>query len=213
MTQPATSASLLSLSTSPSIVGVTSAGASKRQQALHTAKTLQTDCLHSTKTAHHTSEETGGGKRGLAKGGVVGAGGYRGDGGMFARHATFLLPIPTSAPDLPSHGEAPQEDHVGLHKRANLSAHRISCTTWLRYSRTQATLCRQATFEHPWSPVPMAGRNQYGSITPAFSGSPWRGEINLVRIGCGGNEQKMDENRGNVCPARTRHAPGALPFY
>ena len=36
-------------------------------------------------------------------------------GGMFAWRATFLLTIPTSAPDLPSHGEAPQVDHVGLH--------------------------------------------------------------------------------------------------
>ena len=34
---------------------------------------------------------------------------------MFARRATFLLTIPTSAPDLPSHGEAPQVDHVALH--------------------------------------------------------------------------------------------------
>ena len=32
-----------------------------------------------------------------------------------ARHATFLLTIPTSAPDLPSHGEAPQVDHSRLH--------------------------------------------------------------------------------------------------
>ena len=31
------------------------------------------------------------------------------------RRATFLLTIPTSAPDLPSHGEAPQVDHIGLH--------------------------------------------------------------------------------------------------
>ena len=29
--------------------------------------------------------------------------------------ATFLLPIPTSAPNLPSHGEAPQVDHIALH--------------------------------------------------------------------------------------------------
>ena len=35
--------------------------------------------------------------------------------GCRARHATFLLTIPTSAPDLPSHGEAPQVDHVALH--------------------------------------------------------------------------------------------------
>ena len=34
---------------------------------------------------------------------------------MFARRATFLLTIPTSAPDLPSHGEAPQVDHIALH--------------------------------------------------------------------------------------------------
>ena len=32
-----------------------------------------------------------------------------------ARRATFVLTIPTSAPDLPSHGEAPQVDHVALH--------------------------------------------------------------------------------------------------
>ena len=32
-----------------------------------------------------------------------------------ARRATFLLTIPTSAPDLPSHGEALQVDHVALH--------------------------------------------------------------------------------------------------
>ena len=32
-----------------------------------------------------------------------------------ARRATFLLTIPTSAPDLPSHGEAPQVDNVALH--------------------------------------------------------------------------------------------------
>ena len=42
--------------------------------------------------------------------------------------------------------------------------------------------------------VPMVGRNQYGYITPAVLGSPWWGEINLVRSGCGGNEQKMGEN-------------------
>ena len=38
--------------------------------------------------------------------------------------------------------------------------------------------------------VPMVGRNQYSYITSAFLGSPWWGEINLVRSGCGGNEQK-----------------------
>ena len=37
----------------------------------------------------------------------------------------------------------------------------------------------------PWSiggvtRGPMVGRNQYGYITPAFSGSPWRGEINMA---------------------------------
>ena len=32
-----------------------------------------------------------------------------------ARRATFVLTIPTSAPDLPSHGEAPQVDHIALH--------------------------------------------------------------------------------------------------
>ena len=42
--------------------------------------------------------------------------------------------------------------------------------------------------------VPVVGRNQYGYIIPAFSGSPKWGEINLERSGCGGNEQKMGEN-------------------
>ena len=32
-----------------------------------------------------------------------------------------------------------------------------------------------------------------GYITPAFSGSPWWGEISLERSGCGGNEQKACE--------------------
>ena len=32
-----------------------------------------------------------------------------------ALRATFLLTIPTSAPDLPSHGEAPQVNHIALH--------------------------------------------------------------------------------------------------
>ena len=53
----------------------------------------------------------------------------------------------------------------------------------------------QYSLHHPClMGVPMVGRNQYGYITPAFLGSPWWGEINLVRSGCGGNEQKMDEN-------------------
>ena len=42
--------------------------------------------------------------------------------------------------------------------------------------------------------VLMVGRDQYGYITPDFFGFPWWGEINLVRSGCGGNEQKMNEN-------------------
>ena len=42
--------------------------------------------------------------------------------------------------------------------------------------------------------VSMVGRNQYGYINPTFLGSPWWGEINLVRSGCGGNEKKMEEN-------------------
>ena len=42
--------------------------------------------------------------------------------------------------------------------------------------------------------VPMVRRNQYGYTTPTLLGSPWWGEINLVRSGCGGNEQKMEEN-------------------
>ena len=34
---------------------------------------------------------------------------------------------------------------------------------------------------------------QYGYITPPFSASPWWGEINLEKSGCGGNEDKMCE--------------------
>ena len=34
---------------------------------------------------------------------------------------------------------------------------------------------------------------QYGWMTRAFSGSPWWGEINVERSGCGGNEHKMCE--------------------
>ena len=53
----------------------------------------------------------------------------------------------------------------------------------------------QCSLHHPCLlGVPMVGRNQYGYITPAFLGSPWWGEINLVRGGCGENEQKMEEN-------------------
>ena len=37
------------------------------------------------------------------------------------------------------------------------------------------------------------GRDQYGYITRAFLGSPRWGEINLVRSGCGANEQKACE--------------------
>ena len=51
------------------------------------------------------------------------------------------------------------------------------------------------------------GRNQYGYITPAFSGSPWWGGINLVRSGCGGNEQKMDENGRNWVTIQIYHIP------
>ena len=42
--------------------------------------------------------------------------------------------------------------------------------------------------------VPMVGRNEYGYITPAFSGSSWWGEINLERSGCSGSELRMGEN-------------------
>ena len=50
-------------------------------------------------------------------GGLLHAADNHGDvsGGMFAWRATFLLTIPTSAPDLPAHGEAPQVDHIALH--------------------------------------------------------------------------------------------------
>ena len=40
-------------------------------------------------------------------------------GGMFARRATPLLTIPTSAPDLPTHGEAPQVDHSAVRAKRN----------------------------------------------------------------------------------------------
>ena len=38
---------------------------------------------------------------------------------------------------------------------------------------------------------------QYGYITPAFKASPWWGEINLERSGCGGNEHKLCEKGWN----------------
>ena len=53
----------------------------------------------------------------------------------------------------------------------------------------------------------MVGRVQYSYITPAFSGSPWWGEINLVRSGCGGNKQKMDENGCNWVRTQIYHIP------
>ena len=44
--------------------------------------------------------------------------------------------------------------------------------------------------------VPMAGRNPNGYITPAFSGCPWQGDINLEKSGCGGDQQKKCERGG-----------------
>ena len=41
--------------------------------------------------------------------------------------------------------------------------------------------------------VPMVGRDQYGDITTTFSGSPWWGEFNLEKSGCGEDEQKKCE--------------------
>ena len=38
--------------------------------------------------------------------------------------------------------------------------------------------------------VPIVEGYQYSYITLAFSESPWWGEINPERSGCGGNEQK-----------------------
>ena len=46
------------------------------------------------------------------------------------------------------------------------------------------------------SRVPTVGRNQYGYITPAFSGSPWWGELNLGKSACSGNEQKKKCEKG-----------------
>ena len=39
--------------------------------------------------------------------------------------------------------------------------------------------------------VPMVGRDHNGCITPAFLGSPWWGELNLEKSGCGGDEEKI----------------------
>ena len=36
--------------------------------------------------------------------------------------------------------------------------------------------------------VPMVVRGQNGYITPSFWGSPWWGELNLEKSGCGGGE-------------------------
>ena len=87
-------------------------------------------CMHALKTAAEfinstcVEENSCGGRR--ASGNSPGfpvwcpAGvGTRGNRGNVclarARRATFLLTIPTSAPDLSSHGEAPQVDHIALH--------------------------------------------------------------------------------------------------
>ena len=48
---------------------------------------------------------------------------------------------------------------------------------------------------------PMVGRDQYGYITPTFSGSPWRGEINMAAAplpsqGTHGGEKRGMENGG-----------------
>ena len=51
---------------------------------------------------------------------------------MFARRATFLLTIPTSASDLLSHGEAPQVDHgctPSLQSRLHNKAIAVNSTT------------------------------------------------------------------------------------
>ena len=45
----------------------------------------------------------------------------------------------------------------------------------------------------------LVGRNQNGYITPAFSGSPWQGELNLEKSGCDGAKKgwkwvKLGEN-------------------
>ena len=79
-------------------------------------------------------------------------------------------------------------------KGFNLLAHRISWTTWLRYSRTRAALCRQAPSEHPVlhdinvpppppAPYPQPSRGSphgdkiaIGYLNPAFWGSPIKGD-------------------------------------
>ena len=62
-----------------------------------------------------------------------------------ARRATFLLTIPTSAPDLPSHGEAPQVDHIALHTFPTLQNKAGSVT-----STTPAVICSVIDKQH-WS--------------------------------------------------------------
>ena len=59
------------------------------------------------------------------------------------------------------------------------------------------------------TPLPSRGPKvgQNGYITPAFSGSPWWGEINPVRSGCGGKEQNVDENGWNWVRIQIYHIP------
>ena len=72
-------------------------------------------------------------------------------GGMFARRALgaplFALTIPTSAPDLPSNGEAPQVDHIALHTslQSTLQTKAISVT-----STTPNVICVALNKQH-WS--------------------------------------------------------------
>ena len=69
--------------------------------------------------------------------------------------------------------------------------------------------------------VPMVGKDQYGSVTPALLGSPQWGKINLERSGCGGYEQKMGGCIGGggglkgcigtARRSRPAEAPGSVP--
>ena len=68
-------------------------------------------------------------------------------GGMSARRATFLLTIPTSAPDLPSHGEAPQVDHIALHTYIQSTLHSKAISV---NSTTATVICSVLNKQH-WS--------------------------------------------------------------
>ena len=105
------------------------------------------------------------------------------------RYFAFTFPIDFAMVMSPQAASGLDSVSASRHKNDAQTQH------WLHHPAFSGAQSRAEWLHHPCLlGVPMVGRNQYGYITLAFLGSPWWGEINLVRSGCGGNEQKMDEN-------------------